>query len=125
VTDGMEAVKWEADTVEAAERRRHDRVPGPFDGRRVGLLHTPVRLYDLSEGGCFINSLHEQQPGIAVVLEIDLPAEGWIRVKCQTLYAKPGFGFAMRFVELTEEISTRLERGLKKIREGEDNWIIG
>jgi|ERR1700733_10158377 PilZ domain len=121
----MEAVKWEADTVEAAERRRHDRVAGPFDGRRVGLLHTPVRLYDLSEGGCFINSLHEQQPGIAVVLEIDLPAEGWIRVKCQTLYAKPGFGFAMRFVELTEEISTRLERGLKKIREGEDNWIIG
>jgi hypothetical protein len=48
-----------------------------------------------------------------------------IRVKCETLYAKPGFGFAVRFVELTEGIATRLERGLKKIREGEDNWVIG
>jgi len=123
--NGMEAVNWEADTVEAAERRQHDRVAGPFDGRRVGLLHTPVQLYDLSEGGCFVNSLHEQQPGIAVVLEIELPAEGWIRVKCETLYAKPGFGFAVRFVELAEGVSVRLERGLKKIREGEDNWVIG
>jgi hypothetical protein len=113
----MESIEsWQPDTVAAADRRRHDRVPGPFDGRRVGVLHTPVRIYDLSEGGCFINSMHDQQPGIAVVLEIELPDEGWIRVKCETLYTKPGFGFAVRFVELTDGISMRLERGLRKIR---------
>jgi hypothetical protein len=113
-----EAGQWPADTDEAANRRRHDRVSGPFDGRRIGVLHTPVRIYDLSGGGCFINSMHEQKPGIAVVLEIDLPGEGWIRVKCETLYTKPGFGFAVRFVDMTAGISTRLERGLEKLRIG-------
>ena len=40
------------------EKRRHVRVAGPFDGYRLGLLDTPVRIYDLSEGGCFITSPH-------------------------------------------------------------------
>jgi PilZ domain len=114
--ESAETAKWQPDTVADANRRLHDRVPGPFDGRRIGVLQTPVQIYDLSEGGCFINSMHEQQPGIAIVLEIELPDEGWIRVKCETLYAKPGFGFAVRFVEMTEGISKRLVRGLEKIR---------
>jgi hypothetical protein len=75
-----------------------------------------VQIYDLSEGGCFINSMFEQQAGVAIVLEIELPDEGWIRVKCETLYAKSGFGFAVRFVEMTEGISRRLKRGLDKAR---------
>ena len=116
--EGVEAAEWQPDTVADADRRRHDRVPGPFDGRRVGVLHTPVQIYDLSEGGCFINSMHEQRPGIAIVLEIELPDEGWIRVKCETLYDKSGFGFAVRFVDMTEGISKRLERGLERIRIG-------
>jgi hypothetical protein len=99
-----------------AERRRHDRVAGPFDGRRLGVLHTPVQIYDLSEGGCFINSLYEQRPGIAIELEIDLPDEGWIRVKCETLYTKPGFGYAVRFVDMAGDTLRRIEQGLKKIR---------
>jgi hypothetical protein len=114
----MDAPRWQPDTVSDANRRHHDRVAGPFDGRRIGVLHTPVQIYDLSEGGCFINSMHEQQAGVAIVLEIELPDEGWIRVKCETLYAKPGFGFAVRFVEMTEGVSKRLERGLARIRIG-------
>jgi hypothetical protein len=99
-----------------AERRRHDRVAGPFDGRRLGVLHTPVQIYDLSEGGCFINSLYEQRPGIAIELEIDLPDEGWIRVNCETLYTRPGFGYAVRFVDMAGDTLRRIEQGLKKIR---------
>ena len=99
-----------------AERRRHDRVAGPFDGRRLGVLHTPVQIYDLSEGGCFINSLYEQRPGIAIELEIDLPDEGWIRVHCETLYTKPGFGYAVRFVDMAGDTLRRIEQGLQKIR---------
>jgi hypothetical protein len=116
--EGMEPAEWQPDTVADADRRLHDRVPGPFDGRRIGVLHTPVQIYDLSEGGCFINSMYEQQAGIALVLEIELPDEGWIRVKCETLYTNSGFGFAVRFVEVTEGISRRLKRGLEKSRMG-------
>ncbi len=93
-------------------RRKHDRVAGPFDGYRVGLLETPIRIYDLSLGGCFVHSLHEQQEGTLIVLKIDLPQEGWITTKAETLYSRPGFGFAVRFIDLDKAMEARLERAI-------------
>ena len=43
--------------------RQHFRMAGPIEGRRIGAIKTPVQIYDLSPGGCFINSMHEQQLG--------------------------------------------------------------
>jgi hypothetical protein len=93
-------------------RRRHGRVAGPFDGCRVGLLDTPVRIYDLSVSGCFVNSMHEQQRGSTLVLKIDLPHEGWITVNATTVYHRPGFGFAVRFFDVDVETGARLIRSL-------------
>jgi hypothetical protein len=98
-------------------RRAHPRVAGPFDGRRVGALETPVQLFDLSLGGCFINSLHEQKIGITLVLKIELPGEGWITVKAQTLYRRDEFGFAVRFIEMSKDASVRLERALHALQQ--------
>jgi hypothetical protein len=103
--------------VVPANRRQHVRVAGPFDGRRLGVIPIEVRIYDLSQGGCFVHSMHEQKSGVVIALEIDLPGEGWISVKGQTLYAKPEFGFAVRFVEMSEELSARIERALRHIQE--------
>jgi hypothetical protein len=107
--------KCAAEAVATGNRRRHDRVPGPFDGRRVASLATPVRIYDLSEGGCFVTSFHDQQPGVGFWLEIDLPYEGWIRVKAETLYVRPGFGFAVRFTEMTQGTAERLRWSLSQL----------
>ena len=106
-----------SDEVGGAERRQHARVPGPFDGWRLGVLPIPVQIYDLSRGGCFVNSVHEQKSGVIIVLEIDLPGEGRIKVKGETLYSKPDFGYAVRFEEMTEEVSVRVERALQQLRE--------
>jgi hypothetical protein len=104
-------------TTEVAtdNRRRHPRTPGPFDGRRVGSLATPLRIFDLSEGGCFVTALHEQQPGIVFLMEIELPYEGWIRVKAETLYVRLGFGFAVRFTEMTQDTADRLQYALTQL----------
>ena len=99
-----------------AGRRHYERIPGPFDGRRVGLLETPVRLYDLSRGGCFVNSLHDQEEGTTVVLKIDLPHEGWITARAETVYRRLGFGFAVRFVEMTPDAAARLERSIRALQ---------
>ena len=99
-----------------ADRRRHGRVNGPFDGWRISLVDTPVRLYDLSEGGCFVLSSHEQREGVPIVLAIDLPYEGRITVNAQTLHCRPG-GFSVTFVEMTPEASGRLSRALQQLRE--------
>ena len=100
-------------------RRKYDRIPGPFDGRRVGLLETPIRLYDLSLGGCFVNSLHDQKEGTTLVLKIDLPHEGWITTKAETVYRRLGFGFAVRFVDMTPEAAACLERSIRALQDGQ------
>ncbi|MQA29087.1 MAG: hypothetical protein GEU82_04505 [Luteitalea sp.] len=98
------------------ERRRHVRIAGPFDGYRVGFINTPVRIYDISEGGCFVNSLHSApDAGRQLELKIDLPGEGWISLKAEALYAKPEFGFAVSFVEMPAETFRRLQGTLLRL----------
>jgi hypothetical protein len=101
---------------ESISRRRHIRVRGPFDGRRVGLLTVPVTIYDLSAGGCLIQAFHDEPPGNRFTLEIELPVEGWIQVQAQSLYTREGYGFAVHFVEMDETIRERLERAIDRLR---------
>ena len=101
------------------DRRQHDRFPGPFDGYRVGALETPLRIFDLSRGGCFVNAMHEQRPGVSFVMKIELPYVGQITVKAVTLYRRPEFGFAMQFVEMSDETASRLEEALGQLQERE------
>jgi hypothetical protein len=100
-----------------ANRREHARFGGPFDGRRVGAIETPVRIYDLSRGGCFITSMHEQQPGIQMTLKIDLPGEGWITARAETLPRQNDFGFAVRFTHMDPDDQVKLEAALKRLEE--------
>ena len=106
-----------SDEPGGANRRQHGRVPGPFDGWRISVLPIPVQVYDLSPGGCFVNSLNEQKPGIRVVLEIELPGEGRIKVAGETLYAKPDFGYAVRFVDMPSDLAARIEAALQRLNE--------
>ncbi len=99
----------------AANRRESDRVPGPFDAWRVGFLQTPVRIYDISLGGCFVHAMHEQEPGVIVMLQIQLPLEGTRELKAETLYRRPGFGFAVRFIDMDDQTRTRLTRALQAL----------
>ena len=95
--------------------RLHRRVTGPFEGVRRGLLDVDVQIYDLSEGGCFVTSVHEQPCGVEVELDIDLP-NGTITVKGETRHGRAGYGFGVRFVDLGEEDQKRLEQALDKLR---------
>lgn len=103
-------------------RRAHERVPGPFDGTRVGLLETPIRIFDLSIGGCFVNALHEQEKGVICTIKIELPEEGWIKITGETLYRRPGYGFALRFVEMTDVTRKRLERALARLSKSRSDY---
>jgi hypothetical protein len=61
-TPARESLNQPGDSMATlTDRREHRRFAGPFDGRRVGAIETPVRIYDLSRGGCFITSMHEER----------------------------------------------------------------
>jgi hypothetical protein len=99
-------------------RRSGPRVKGPFDGRRLGLLELPLRIHDLSVGGCLIESYHEVAVGRRFQLEVELPGEGWVRVEAETLYLRENFGFAAKFVGMHAEARVKLARAvLRLVRE--------
>jgi hypothetical protein len=82
---------------------------------RLGFLETPLLIYDLGVGGCFINSLHEEDEGVAVALKIHIPNQEWIELTAETLYRRPGNGYAVRFTDVDETTSKRLERAIEKL----------
>jgi hypothetical protein len=90
---------------------------GPFDGCRGGVLDTPLLIYNLSEGGCFVNSLYDTPVGQRLVLRISLPNEGIVTIDAETVYVQPGFGFAVRFVDVSDETRAILGLSLDKLRQ--------
>jgi hypothetical protein len=90
---------------------------GPFDGCRGGVLDTPLLIYNLSEGGCFVNSLYDTPVGQRLVLRISLPNEGIVTINAETVYVQPGFGFAVRFVDVSDETRAILGLSLDKLRQ--------
>jgi hypothetical protein len=102
-------------TTMDTNRRRHRRIHGPFDGTRIDFIDTPVQIYDLSEGGCFVNSLSDQQVGREVELELLLPTEGPVRVIGRTVYARPGFGFAAEFTRISDDDALKLAREIERL----------
>lgn len=98
------------------DRREHERIPGPFDGRRIDALVTPVSIYDLSEGGCFVNAMHEQKLGSVLRLEINLPYVGTVVVTAETVGGRSGFGFAVRFIEMSLDDTFRLQQAIDELK---------
>jgi PilZ domain-containing protein len=105
----------------ARDRRQHDRVAGPFDGLRAGALETPLSIFDLSQGGCFVNSMYDQTPGVRFVMRIALPNAGLLTLNAETLYGRSGFGFAVRFVDMDDETASCLNGALEQLRDKADD----
>ena len=111
-------------------RRSEPRVAGPFDARRVGPLPTPLRIHDLSPSGCLVECYYDVAIGRRIALQIDLPGEGWISVDVETLYLRDNFGFAVRFVELSDANRARIERTIERLlveraRHVTGGWTFG
>jgi PilZ domain len=107
--------------TDPTERRRHMRVLGPFDATRPGTFDMSLQIYDLSAGGCFVNSIHDAPPkGQVFVIQIDLPDGGTIAAKGETAFVRPGFGYGVRFHELSEETRNQLESALENSGAGSE-----
>jgi hypothetical protein len=96
-------------------RRAEQRVAGPFEGRRVGPLPTPIRIHDLSLGGCLVECYYDIAIGRRLNLQVNLPEEGWVTIEAETVYLRDNFGFAVRFINLSEPNRARIERTIERL----------
>jgi PilZ domain len=98
------------------DRRKHVRILGPFDGSRPGLVDMPLHIYDLSVGGCFVNSIHQApHRGQMFLIQIELPTGEMLVAKGETAFVRPGFGYGVKFCELTEENRLRLTNAIEML----------
>ena len=101
--------------MNTVEHRQHARILGPFDGSRGNVIEMPVQIYDLSLGGCFVNSMYDSPPvGRAFKMTIDLPGAEGLVLRAETVYSRPGFGYAVRFLEMSDETTASLRRAMEK-----------
>jgi hypothetical protein len=96
--------------ADPSERRQHLRVSGPFDGLRLGAIETPVTIRDLSEGGCFVDSVIDANPGRRLSIGVLVPGEDWITTTGEVVRGEPDFGFAVRFVDMPDHVRSRVAR---------------
>lgn len=64
--------------------------------------HT-ARVTDLSEGGCYVDTLGEAQTGEILNFKLLLPSGDWFALCGEVAHKSPPLGFGMRFVDLTDE----------------------
>jgi hypothetical protein len=73
-----------------------------------------ARVTDLSEGGCFLDSVGEVRLGEIVGFRILLPDEDWLYLEGEVRHYSAGRGFGVQFVELNEEQKEKLQELIKR-----------
>ena len=96
-------------------RRRSPRVVGPFEARWRGTIAVPLVIHDLSVGGCLILASDNSLPTERMIIDIRLPGEGWITVEAEPLHVRIDFGFAVKFVNLTDTDRQRLRETVARL----------
>jgi hypothetical protein len=99
-----------------SERRVHRRVRGPFDGVRMGLLEFDVSIYDLSAGGCLVDSRTEIRSEHPIRLRIELPTGNSVTVRGLVTVPPRDVGYAVRFVDLDEPARHAIEQALEYVQ---------
>lgn len=79
--------------------------------------HT-ARVTDLSEGGCYLDTVGEVMVGEIVAFRVLLPDGEWVYLEGEVRHHRHGLGFGVQFVELNEEQTVNLLRLLAIAREG-------
>jgi hypothetical protein len=92
--------------------KRAPRINGPFQGRKRGALDFDLTIHDLSITGCLIESFHEMPAGRQITIEIDLPDEGTVSVLAESVYSRPDYGFAVKFIDVPPDTRVQLARAV-------------
>ena len=75
-----------------------------------------ARVTDLSEGGCYLDTVGVVMVGEIVAFRVLLPDDDWLYLEGEVRHHRHGVGFGVQFVELNEEQTENLRRLLEIAR---------
>lgn len=76
-----------------------------------------ARITDLSEGGCYLDSVGEVRQGEIVGFRVLLPDDDWLYLEGEVRHHTAGAGFCVQFVDLNDEQTEKLHTLLRIARE--------
>lgn len=84
------------------DRRKQGRVAALIDVAWEGISGKyEARTGDINTGGCFIDTIARVKVGEVINFKLRLPAEDWIELQGEVVYAKPETGFGVRFTNIS------------------------
>jgi hypothetical protein len=91
------------------ERRSRPRLSVSLDAVWDGTEEKhSARVTDLSEGGCYLDTVGEVMTGEIVAFRVLLPDDDWLYLEGEIKHHKHGLGFGVQFVDLNEEQTEKL-----------------
>jgi hypothetical protein len=75
-----------------------------------------ARITDLSEGGCYIDTLGQAQVGEVLNLKLQLQEGDRLELTVEVAHQMPPIGFGVRFVDLTSEQIEKLRSLLAELQ---------
>jgi hypothetical protein len=86
------------------DKRRQPRFEVCLTARWQGCpAHYDARIADLSEGGCYVDTIAEVSEKQYLFLEIMLPDGRWLKLQGIVAHHFPRLGFGVQFVNLDEQ----------------------
>lgn len=87
-----------------SDRRREERfevcLDAVWDGKSGNY---DARVTDLSEGGCYVDTLGDATVGEILSLKLQMPTGDWLELTGEVAHETPPLGFGIRFVHLSDE----------------------
>lgn len=92
-----------------SDRREEKRIEVCLDAVWDGTMGKyTARVTDLSEGGCYIDSLCEAYVGEVIRFNMQLPDGEWLELTGEIAHHVPQFGFGVRFLNLSDSDRQKL-----------------
>jgi hypothetical protein len=79
-----------------------------------------ARITDLSEGGCYVDSLGQAQVGEVLKVKLQFQNGGWLELTGEVAHQMPPLGFGVRFVNLAPEELEKLRSALADLKNPRD-----
>src|SRR5215203_4879073 len=76
-----------------------------------------ARVTDLSEGGCYLDTVGEVLAGEIVAFRVLLPDDDCLYLEGEVKHHRPNIGFGVQFVDLNNEQTEKLLRLLELTRQ--------
>lgn len=83
-----------------------------------------ARISDLSDGGCYMDTLGDAATGEILTLKLQLPNGEWLELTGAVAHHTPPLGFGLRFVDLDEDQLETLRAFIEYLKDPSSDRLL-